>query len=134
MHYKKFWEEFYMDNMYVRRDNSQFEVNLDKDLNYSYSIEEIEKFSEKLKIPCEQVAILAAIIQRAAEDLKLEEPEWLQTDYFNVSSFDLEQAMDSYKGLVINRNVDMEIVLDRLAAEAPENIVCVKNLERVICD
>ena len=122
-----------MDNMYVRRDNSQFEVNLDKDLNYSYSIEEIEKFSEEFKIPGEQVAILAAIIQRATEDLKLEEPEWLQTD-FNVSSFNLEQAIEKCKKLLFSRNVDMEIVLDRLAAEAPENIVCVKNLERVICD
>lgn len=122
-----------MDNMYVRRDNSQFEVNLDKYLNYSYSIEEIEKFSEKLKIPREQVAILASIIQRAAEDLKLEEPEWLQTD-FNVSSFNLEQAIENCKNLVFSRKVDMEIILDRLAAEAPENIVCVKNLERVICD
>lgn len=106
---------------------------MDKDLSYSYSIEEIEKFSEKLKIPVEQVAILAAIIQRAVEDLKLEEPEWLQTD-FDISSFDLGQSMDSYKELVINRNVDMEIVLDRLAAEAPENVVDVKNLENVICD
>lgn len=117
----------------TNKENSRYEVKLDKDLNYSYSIEEIEKFSEEFKIPGEQVAILAAIIQKATEDLNLEEPEWLKTD-FNVSSFDLEQAMDSYKGLVINRNVDMEIVLDRLAAEAPENIVCVKNLENVICD
>lgn len=122
-----------MYNIYVRRDNSQFEVNLDKDLSYSYSIEEIEKFSEKLKIPVEQVAILAAIIQRAAEDLKLEEPEWLQKD-FDISSFDLGQSMESYKGLVINRNVDMEIVLDRLAVENPEKVVDVKNLENLFCD
>lgn len=106
---------------------------MDKDLNYSYSIEEIEKFSEEFKIPGEQVAILAAIIQRATEDLKLEEPEWLQTD-FNVSSFNLEQAIESCKDLVFSRKVDMEIVLDRLAAEAPENVVDVKNLENVICD
>lgn len=118
----------------TNKENSRYEVKLDKDLNYSYSIEEIEKFSEEFKIPGEQVAILAAIIQRATEDLKLEEPEWLQTDYFNVSSFNLEQAMESWKDLVFSRKVDMEIVLDRLAAEAPENIVCVKNLERVICD
>ena len=117
----------------ANKENSRYEVKLDKDLNYSYSIEEIEKFSEELEIPGEQVAILAAIIQRAAEDLKLEEPEWLQKD-FDISSFDLGQSMESYKGLVINRNVDMEIVLDRLAVENPEKVVDVKNLENLFCD
>lgn len=42
--------------------------------------------------------------------------------------------MDSYKGLEINRNVDMEIVLDRLAVEAPENVVDVKKIGNLFCD
>ena len=118
--------------MQVQKNNCVYEIELDNGICYWYEVAKVEQFSEILGISDEEVVRLMAIVQKSQEDLILEDSD-LKKKKKNWS-FEVEEALEPYIPLILNRTVSMEIALDRLVGEPVKSVSTGNALESIFVD